>query len=253
MANTCNDYTSLCTSSYCFRWYSPSLIIPSLTTISDISKQLGHAPPALLPTNVYLRQRCLMEEFLRHHFPRCYNPWGHEYYGNKQLHEYRGGDLERAQYDISRTCSRNLAPRATAIQFSCSRKWHLDGRNRGDCDWVMCAVGVGCDIVCRPASEEGGGTSHAGVRGSGSGALCSRAGRARDRDCAGEAGTGEGGINVRNIALSLVSSCSLNLNPCIRFEISESPVLMPLVWAWRPNIISVASLISSSHRPSFTI
>lgn len=107
----------------------------------------------------------------------------------------------------------------------------------------MCAVGGGCDIVCRPASEEGGGT---GVRGGGSGALCSRAVRVRDGNRAGEEGTGEGGIDVRNIAFSLVSSCSLNLNPCIRFEIFESPDLMPLFSAWRPNIISVAFLVGGS-------
>lgn len=61
-----------------------------------------------------------------------------------------------------------------------------------------------------------------------------------------EEGTGEGGINVRNIALTLVSSCSFNLNPWIRFEILESPDLMPRFSAWRPNIISVACLIGGS-------
>lgn len=80
----------------------PSLIISSLTTISDISKQLRHAQPTLLPINLYLGHRCLTEDFLHQQLQSRYDqrePAGPSYDnpGNKQLHEYRGGELDRAQ------------------------------------------------------------------------------------------------------------------------------------------------------------
>lgn len=227
MAQTCNHINLTCPTTDCFRWYSPSLIIPSRTTITNISKQQGPAQPVMLPIDLYLRQRCLTEVVLRHHYQRGYNLPGRGRRTKRWLHsnhESDGGDLKPAQYHLSRTCQRNIAPRGAAIQSSGDPNRHVGRRNRGDCAWNICGVGAECDIVCRPASEESGGAGDTGVRGGGSGALCSRAGTAAR---AGEQGTGEDGINVRNIALSLVSLCSLELNPSVRFGISKSPDLMP--------------------------
>lgn len=80
----------------------PSLIISSLTSISDISKQLRHQQPILLPVSLYLGQRCLAEDFLQQQLQSRYdrrepdNP-SYDNHGNKQLRGCRGGELDRAQ------------------------------------------------------------------------------------------------------------------------------------------------------------